>query len=147
MLNWGRVICSQTRLLKNHQRKNEWHVSNVYMQPPFLWLAAQHFPVYLYKGCVTVSIHHPDMGALIETARPDPVSGWWHICHSTQWGVWASSHLSLSKTLKPHSCSIKAKLRSSKRQEEFESTKGLSHNTFLYHNFFKYRWEISKDTI
>lgn len=32
-------------------------------------------PPCLLTGCVTVSIHHPDMGALIETACLDPVSG------------------------------------------------------------------------
>lgn len=53
-------------------------------------------PSCLFRGCVTASIHHPDMGALNETAWLDPVSVWWHICHSTQWGVWASYHLSLS---------------------------------------------------
>lgn len=32
-------------------------------------------PLCLLRGCVTASIHHPDMGALIETAWLDPVSG------------------------------------------------------------------------
>lgn len=49
-------------------------------------------PLCLPRACVTASIHHPDMGALIETAWLDLVSGWWHICHSTQWGVLASYH-------------------------------------------------------
>lgn len=57
-------------------------------------------PIYLLKGCVTASIHHPDTGALIETARPDPVSAWGHICHSPRWGVCASYHCHRSTSLK-----------------------------------------------
>lgn len=65
-------------------------------------------PLCPLRGCVTASIHHPDVGALIETAWLDLVSGWWHICHSTQWGVWASYHSSLSEIhrLKPYTSSV-----------------------------------------
>lgn len=76
---------------KSHRKggENEWRVLNVYMLPVFFCSGTPHPPHHSnpLKGCVTASIHHPDTGALTETARLDPVTGWWHICHSCQWGV------------------------------------------------------------
>lgn len=103
-----------SRLVINHQRRNEWHISNVYMSPLFFCSESERLvgstgfpPPCLLTGCVTVSIHHPDMGALIETACLDPVSGWWHIFHSTQWGVRTSYH-SLITVIDPAAKAIHA---------------------------------------
>lgn len=68
-----------SRLVVNHPRRNEWHVSNVYMRPLFFSSGSERqvgsaafSPLCLLRACVTASIHHPDTGALTETvlARP-----------------------------------------------------------------------------
>lgn len=86
------------KLVLDHKRI-ERQVSNVYMWPLFFCiryegrLGSCSPPTQCsLRGFVTASIHHLDMGALTETARPDSVSGWWHICHSTQRGVLQPYH-------------------------------------------------------
>lgn len=66
-------------LVVNHWRRNEWHVSNVYMRPLFFSSGSERqvgsaafSPLCLLRACVTASIHHPDTGALIETALARP---------------------------------------------------------------------------
>lgn len=66
-------------LVVNHRRRNEWQVSNVYMRPLFFSSGSERqvgsaafSPLCLLRACVTASIHHPDTGALIETALARP---------------------------------------------------------------------------